>query len=250
MENQEFYINDDGIRLHVKLDFPKEEKTKYPLVIVIHGFTGHMEERHIVAAAEAMREMGYATLRAEMYGHGKSDGEFCDHTIFKWISNALAVTDYAKQLDFVSDLYLCGHSQGGFLTILVGAMEQDVFKAIIPMSPAIMIPDNARSGCLIGKQFDPDHIPEQIELDDGRILKGNYARVAQTIDAWQAVDRYQGSVLLIHGDADEAVPVQYSVKAEKRYKDAKLVIITGDDHCYNYHLDQVTAAIQDFLGKR
>ena len=47
------YIPDDGIRLNLKLDRP-EGQAKCPLVIVIHGFTGHMEERHIVAVAETM----------------------------------------------------------------------------------------------------------------------------------------------------------------------------------------------------
>lgn len=246
MENREFYINDDGIRLHAKLDFPTEEREKYPLVIVIHGFTGHMEERHIVAVAKAMNEAGYATLRAEMYGHGKSDGAFCDHTLYKWIGNALAVTDYAKSLDFVSDLYLCGHSQGGLLTILVGAMERDLFKGIIPMSPAISIPEGARSGRLLAGAFDPEHIPEELSMGD-RTLKGNYVRVAQTIDAYKAMEQYKGPVLLIHGDEDEAIPVAYAREAAKRYANARLVIIPGDTHCYDHHLEMVTKAVQDFL---
>ena len=45
---KEFYITDDGIQLHAKLDMP-EEKEKCPLVIVFHGLTGNMEERHITA---------------------------------------------------------------------------------------------------------------------------------------------------------------------------------------------------------
>lgn len=250
MENREFYIDSDGIRVHAKLDFPQEVADKYPLVIVIHGFTGHMEERHIVAVAQAMNAVGYATLRVEMYGHGGSDGAFADHTLYKWLNNALSVVDYARSLDWVSDLYLCGHSQGGLLTILVGAMEQDVFKAIIPMSPAIMIPECARDGSMLGGMFDPAHIPDVIEMGEGRTLKGNYMRVAQTIDAWAAVDRYQGPVLLIHGDADEAVPIEYSRKAAARYQNAELVVIPGDDHCYDHHLEQVTAAIQEYLTRR
>lgn len=246
MKASEFYINDDGIRLHAKLDFPKEEKEKYPLVIIIHGFTGHMEERHLVETAKAINEVGYATLRAEMYGHGKSDGKFCDHTLFKWINNALAVIDYAKSLDFVSDLYLCGHSQGGLLTMLVGAMERDLFKAIIPMSPAISIPEGARSGALLGGPFDPEKIPDELSMGD-RTLKGNYIRVAQTIDVEKAIDRYDGPVLIIYGDEDEAIPVSYAYDAAKRYKNAKLVIIPGDTHCYDHHLEMVTEALKDFL---
>ena len=81
-ENREFYINDDGIRLHAKLDFPDNVQDSCPLVIVIHGFTGHMEETHIVAVAKALNDIGFATLRAEMYGHGQSEGQFRDHTLY------------------------------------------------------------------------------------------------------------------------------------------------------------------------
>ena len=54
---KEFYIADDGIQLHAKLDVP-EEKEKCPLVIVFHGLTGNMEERHITAVSNAMNEIG------------------------------------------------------------------------------------------------------------------------------------------------------------------------------------------------
>ena len=158
-ESREFYISDDGIRLHLKLDFPQEncdescgksggesfgegcgalaagtnrtekaakaeemkkaegaekaEKAeKLPLMILVHGFTGDMEETHIRAVQRTANEEGFAVLRAEMYGHGQSGGSFGDHTLMKWISNILTVIDYARSLDFVSDLYLCGHDPG------------------------------------------------------------------------------------------------------------------------------------------
>ena len=106
-------IIDDGIRLNAKLDMPTGNMGKCPLVIVIHGFTGHMEERHITAVSDLFNQMGLATLRVDMYGHGNSDGKFENHTLYKWINNAIAVIDYARSLHFVTDIYLCGHSQGG-----------------------------------------------------------------------------------------------------------------------------------------
>ena len=111
---KEFYINSDGIRLHAKLEMPENFNGKCPLAIIIHGLTGHMEEEHIVGVAKVMNEVGIAALRVEMYGHGKSEGKFEEHTLLKWINNALDVVDYAKKLDFVTDLYICGHSQGGY----------------------------------------------------------------------------------------------------------------------------------------
>ena len=78
-------------------------------------------------------------------------------------------------------------------------------------------------------------------------LGGNYARVAQTIRVEDAIDRFVKPVLLIHGDADEAVPVDYSVMAAERYADARLVLIQGDTHCYDYHMDEMVSALRDFL---
>ncbi|MBP5726766.1 MAG: alpha/beta fold hydrolase, partial [Clostridia bacterium] len=196
------YITDDGIRLNAKLDMPENHPGKCPLVIVIHGFTGHMEERHIVAVSRTLNEIGYATLRVDMYGHGNSDGKFEDHTLYKWLTNAMTVIDYARSLDFVTDLYLCGHSQGGMTVMLAGAMKRDVIKGLIPLSPAWMLPEGARKGTLLGQVFDPDHIPDVLPAWGDRGLKGNYVRVAQTIHVEEAIDRFTGPVLIVHGDAD------------------------------------------------
>ena len=244
---KEFHITDDGIQLHAKLDMP-EEKEKCPLVIVFHGLTGNMEERHITAVSSAMNEIGFATLRVELYGHGKSGGAFEQHNLMKWINNAMTVTDYAKTLDFVTDLYICGHSQGGLLTMLAAGMRADDFKAAIPLSPAIVIPDGARKGNLLGQPFDPEHVPDMLEWGD-RHLSGNYIRTAQLLDVDEAIRKYEKPVLLIHGDADKAVPIEYSIDAAKKYKNAELVQIPGDTHCYDEHLDQVTAAVKKFLGE-
>ena len=245
------YIMDDGIRLKAELEFPENRApgAPCPLVIVIHGFTGHMEERHILAAAETLRETGCATLRVDMYGHGSSGGAFRNHTLYKWLTNALTVIDYARNLDLVTDLYLCGHSQGGMTVMLAAGLKHECIRGIIPMSPAWMIPEDARKGSLLGRNFDPDHIPETLTGfgEAGLELDGNYIRVAQTLHVEEAIDRYPGPVLITHGDQDEAVPVRYGILAAERYRNAKLVLIPGDDHCYNHHLDQVTDAIREWM---
>lgn len=242
------FIIEDGLRLNAQLDVPAAAGEKCPLVVVIHGFTGHMQEDHIVAVCKAMNEIGFATLRADMYGHGGSDGEFRKHTLYKWLTNALTLIDYARELDFVTDLYLCGHSQGGLTAMLAAGLKHDVIKGLIPLSPACMIPELARKGELLGLRFDPDHIPDVLDAWD-RTLDGNYARVAQTIHVEEAIARYDGPVLIVHGDADEAVPVRYGIEAAKAYAHGELVLIEGDDHCYGKHLDRVTEAVKTWLGK-
>lgn len=253
---QEFFIDSDGIAIHAKLEMPDGAPERCPLCIVQHGLTGHMEENHIIAVARAVREAGIATLRVEMYGHGKSGGSFGKHTLLKWVDNMLDVIDYAKGLDWVSELYLCGHSQGGLLTMLIAALRPDDLKAIIPMSPAIIIVDSARKGSIFGIPFDPVHIPDRIYLGDPALAEGgtdtpffcgDYFRIAQHLHIDEAIAAYHGPVLLVHGTADQAVPVQDSIDAAQAYENGRIVLLDGDDHGYHQHLDHVCTAVRDFL---
>lgn len=244
---KEFYINSDGVRLHAKLD-RSDDTAKGPLCILVHGFTGHMEEDHIIKVQKAMNEAGISVLRAEMYGHGKSDGEFKKHTLYKWVTNALAVVEYARGLDFVTELYMCGHSQGGLLTMLTGAMCADDFKALILLSPAWMIPENARNGILLGNSFDNVHIPEKVASESWEV-SGDYVRTAQTIHVEDSIERYKGKVLIVHGDEDPIVPFYYSEKAAELYKDAELAPIHGADHCFIGHFDELADNIGSFFGR-
>ena len=241
------YIIDDGIKLNAKLDMPRDKAGKCSLVIIIHGFTGHMEERHLVALAQMMNDIGFATLRVDMYGHGNSEGQFKNHTLYKWLTNAMTVIDYARGLDFVSDIYMCGHSQGGLTAVLAGALKHDVLKGIIPISPACMIPEMARKGNLLGSDFDPDHLPESLTVWGCWELGSNYIRVAQTIHVEEAIDRYSGPVLVVQGDRDDPALMQSAKDAARRYQNARLVMIPGDTHCYDNHLEQMTDAVKEWL---
>lgn len=241
------FITDDGIKLNAKLDMPTNGATKCPLCLVFHGFTGHIEEDHILAVSKGLNEIGVATLRVDLYGHGNSDGEFKNHNLYKWLNNILTVVDYAKTLDFVTEMYMCGHSQGGLAVTLAAAMERDAIKALIPLSPAYVIIEGAKEGELLGQPFDPENIPDMLQSWDGRELSGNYIRVAQSIDLDAAIKKYTGPVLIVHGDADEAVPVEYGIEASKKFANCTLKLIPGDTHCYDFHLDQAVDAVKEFV---
>ncbi|MBR1606748.1 MAG: alpha/beta fold hydrolase [Clostridia bacterium] len=245
---QKLTLMDDGVQLSAILERPGDGPC--PLVIVLHGFTSNKEKFHTVAACQAMREAGFATLRFDLYGHGESGGNFRDHTLYKWISNTLTVLRYAQSLDFVTDIYLSGHSQGGLTAALVGGMAPDWIKGLILRAPAFMIPRCAREGSMLGHGFDPLHIPEEAEIAPGLTLGGNYLRVAQTIRVEDAVDRFPGPVLLIHGDADAVVPVADSLKAAQRYHDCQLAVIPGESHHFDQRPEETLAVIRAWLLAR
>ena len=236
------YITDGETRLSMVLERP-EGAGKRPLAILLHGFSSCKEKVHTVQAAQAMRDAGFATIRMDLYGHGESGGEFREHTLQKWISNTQAAVRYAEGLNFVTDIYLSGHSQGGLVAALVAGMMPEKISGLILRAPAFMIPQGARDGCLLGEAFDPVHIPDSIPVIKGLTLDGEYIRTAQAADAEAAMDRYPGPVLILHGDEDDVVPAEEAEKAAKRYADCELHIIRGETH----HFDRCPETMEDLI---
>ncbi len=239
-------VPDDRIRLSAVLEEPVQAVNKPPLVILLHGFGSTKNSPHQLLAAAAMHECGLATLRLDMYGHGDSDGAFREHTIFKWISNTLSAVEYIRGLGY-NTVWLSGHSQGGLVAALAAGMLTDRISGLILRAPAFMIPEWARLGSRAGLPFDPDHVPDTVRIFDGRELNGNYIRVAQTIDPWKSMDRYQGPVLIIHGDEDDVVPVGDSMRAAKRYRNCRLSVIRGEGHHFDRRPEEMTSILQEWL---
>ena len=90
----------DGHTLDAVLNKPpqgaenqSEAGKKSPILIIIHGFTGEKNEPHLIAIDKGARELGFVTLRVDMYGHGASEGQFCDHTLYKWVTDLVEIVD-------------------------------------------------------------------------------------------------------------------------------------------------------------
>ena len=57
--------------------------------------------------------------------------------------------------------------------------------------------------------------------------------------------------LLIHGDKDKLIPVEYSQEVTRRIPNAELVIVKGGGHeCLVSHHRQVSPVINSFLAKQ
>lgn len=243
-----FKITDDKTKLDAVLSMPQKKDRPVPLCIIIHGFTGNKEERHLLAICDMMNEIGMATLRVDMYGHGLSEGEFRNHTLYKWFSNAIAVIDYVRKMPEISRIYLAGHSQGGLTAIMVGAMERDRISGLLPLSPALNIPEDTRSGSILGHYVDLDDIKDEYETDKpDYILGGNYIRVAQSVFPEEAMKAYEGEVLIVHGEDDRSVPIECVRDKVSHYKNCRFVSIPDETHCYDNHLDVVVKTIKDYI---
>ena len=244
MVMNDFYIYDNTIRLHCRLEIPSGIE-KCPLILLFHGLTGSMEDDHLPELAQGMLAGGNAVLCTDLYGHGKSGGSLYEHTLHHWLGNIEAVTAYAEKLDFVTELYLAGHSQGGLAAMLAAGTHPDKYQGILLFSPALVIMKGAKNGFLFGSTFDPACITEDLSFE-GHALSPAYLLSAQSFNYDKTIYNYKGPVLLVHGDCDDIAPLQDSQEAVQKYLHAELKVIHGADHCFNDHIDEVTEVIRTF----
>ncbi|MBQ1410685.1 MAG: alpha/beta fold hydrolase [Oscillospiraceae bacterium] len=238
-------VMDGDIPLQGILERPTAASS--PLVVVLHGFTSSRERPHTLAACQAMWQAGFATLRFDLYGHGESGGTFQSHTLHKWISNTLAVLAYAQTLDFVTEIWLSGHSQGGLTAALAAGEQAACVKGLILRAPAFMIPQCAREGAMLGVSFDPVNIPAEFPTIKGLRLAGDYIRSAQSIRVEPAMEAFPGPVLLLYGEADDVVPRRDVEMAARHYRNCSLVQLPGETHHFDRAPEQMQAAIRSWL---
>lgn len=101
-----------------RLDLPNAET--FPLVILLHGFTGWKEEEHLDSLAKALCARGIGALRYDAPGSGESDGTFADdYRMTNYLASVENVVAFVRG-EFGIDMRttgIWGHSMGGFVAI-------------------------------------------------------------------------------------------------------------------------------------
>ena len=225
-------------------DLPENEKC--PIVILMHGITSFKERPLFLMLADKLQAEGIASIRFDFNGHGESEGEFIDMTIPKEIEDARAIYEYVKNLNFVENISLLGHSQGGVVASMFGGELKDNIQSIVLMAPAGIIEDAAKGGTILGQTFNTNNIPEYIEFNNYKI-GSDYIKTAQTLNIYETAAQYEGPVCIIHGTADEIVPYNYGERYRDIYKDGVLYPIEGDDHSFSKDMDRATDIAVDFI---
>ena len=109
----------------------EEVESSKGLVVMFHGFTGHMNENGYLfkELSTQLKEHGYSSLRFEFMGSGISDGRFEEMTFLTELDDARAILKYAKSLKINDKLIILGFSMGGAVASLVAKeFEEDLEK--------------------------------------------------------------------------------------------------------------------------
>ena len=197
--------------------------------------------------ASDLSEKGIATIRFDFNGHGQSDGEFIDMTVPLEVEDALAVFRYAQTLDFVSDISLLGHSQGGVVASLTAGELKSSVKSLVLMAPAAVLVNDSQKGNIMGNSFDPVNVPEYVNVFGHKVGR-SYILSAQALNIYDKADDFEGQVCIIHGTSDQVVPYAYSEKYDSVYQNSELHLIDNENHMFSRSMRKSTDIAIHFLS--
>ena len=251
---EEITLKRDGLTLKGTLERPTGSG-KCPITIIFHGL---MSSRGVGKGGmhdiltQKLLKRGIAVIRFDFNGHGESGGEFEDMTVYGEILDAMAIMEYVRQLDWVSEIYIAGHSQGALVGGMTAGYYRELVKKLVLMAPAATIPDDAQRGSCFGKIYDTYNPPEYIDMKDVEQndyrLGQKYMRLARTIPVYETTSMFLGKTLIIHGTKDEAVGLIGSLRYKKCMDNVTLHIIEGETHGLDtISLDSVLEEAADFL---
>lgn len=204
------------------------------IVILFHGFCVDKDEQQgsFKRLALTLADQGIASVRFDFDGTGESDGEFADMSVLTEVEDAEAILDYVKSLDFVDvdRIGAVGMSLGGVVLSLLAGKHPEDLRAICLWAPAACIVDDLKKGFVRGVAFDSQNIPETLTFDDGITIGKKYITEAENLDIYGTAKNYQGPVLVIMGDADQFVPMEYANKYLDIYTHGNMKVIQGAGH--------------------
>jgi dipeptidyl aminopeptidase/acylaminoacyl peptidase len=231
MEVQEVRLKADGLELVGELHIPSRDKV-HPALCICHGIPAvphDPTDKGYSLLAQRFCHAGFATLIFNFRGTGKSEGNL---DILGWSRDLQAALDFLYNLKEVDKNHFCllGFSGGAAVSVYAAAHDPRVSPVITGACPADFRSLRQRETPLetiqrfreIGAIRDKD-FPPSIE---------EWQRGFETISPINWVDKISPRpLLLVHGDADELIPLEHARRLYQKAKEPKeLEIVPGAKH--------------------
>ena len=201
-------------------------------VVFLHGFMSDLEGEKPKAFLNFSKKNNLSFLALEYSGHGKSSGVFTKGNITKWSDEtSILVNKIVKKNKFI----LVGSSMGAWIALKQFKQFKNQITGFLGIGSAPEFLEN-----LMWKKFSKKMKAETMKKGIYHLKHGNYE---YPITLQLIKDGRKNKVLkkkisskikvtMIHGQKDEVVPVSYSRKVLKIFKNAKkkLLVIKNGDH--------------------
>lgn len=249
MQEKLFFNNRRENKLCGILSDPKEDQTK-PVIILCHGFSTNKDGKTCLRLEEILNNQSISTFRFDFAGHGESEGRFEDTTTSGAVDDVLAVLRFIKKRGY-KKIGLMGSSFGGMAGILTASQSHELYLLALksPLSDYKSTDLTGRSEREIQYWKEKGFIEFKSGDNETRRLNYSFHEDAQQIDAYGAAKNIKVPTLIVHGEADKAVPVEQSRKLASFIPHSRLEIIPGCDHNYSHpqHFNQLLNLLSQFI---
>lgn len=212
-------------------------------VVIAHGVTSNKDRPYLIALAEGLARAGIASLRISFAGNGASDGTFAEATPTKEAADLGAVID-ALMSAGVRRIGYAGHSMGGAVGVLRAA---DDGRIACLVSLAGMVHVHAFMQRCFGHLAYGEPMSGRPECPWSRTLEEDARRIGSVLP--QAA-RIAIPWLLVHGDADDLVPLQDSLDARAAAGGRpELVTLPGVDHRFTGAIEAMVEAAVPWFAR-
>lgn len=257
MEEKVYFKTSDGLKLCGILSIPKQKTNK--CIILCHGI-GNVDKEEdgiFTVLAERLDDAGFAVLRFDFRGQGESGGKQIDMTVSGETKDLEAVTRFLQKKGY-KDFGILGASFAGGAVSLFTNKNRDLVKglilwnALIDYQSMIKPKTNWEKKYWGSEAFDRAEQLGYAEIGSSKYRMGRtLSRELKTLKPWELLRNIQVPILFIHGDRDDHVPFEDSVKYAKIFN-AKLVTIKGATHGFHEkpeYSEEADKATVDFFLK-
>lgn len=230
-----------GQKMVVHYHRPEGPETKrFPTVLFLHGFPGSEKS---VDIQRALMARGVASVAPSFLGAWGSGGKYRFTTL---PAQAAAALSAARRLPFVDPrrVALFGFSMGGW-TALNAAARDPKLRAVVAVAPA-------GGAEMIGPGTIDfiKRLSRPLNTLAPKALAADFKKAVTAHDPGRAASRIKAPLLLVHGDADQTIPVVVSRRIAKcAGRNARLVIERGASHDFLDRRERLTRLCADFLKK-
>ena len=215
-----------------KIRYLKLYQKNRDYIVFLHGFMSDLDGKKPRSFLKFAKKNKLGFLALEYSGHGKSSGKFTKGNISKWTKETSILI---KKIVKTNKIIFIGSSMGAWIALNQFKIFKKQIKSFLGIGSAPEFLEN-----LMWKKFSKKMKAETIKNRIYNLKHGDYIypitlqliKDGRKNKVLNKKINYKINITMVHGQKDEVVPVSYSKKVLKIFKNSrkKLVIIKNGDH--------------------
>ena len=215
-----------------KIRYLKLYQKNRDYIVFLHGFMSDLDGKKPRSFLKFAKKNKLGFLALEYSGYGKSSGKFTKGNISKWTKETSILI---KKIVKTNKIIFIGSSMGAWIALNQFKIFKKQIKGFLGIGSAPEFLEN-----LMWKKFSKKMKAETIKYRIYNLKHGDYIypitlqliKDGRKNKVLNKKINHKINITMVHGQKDDVVPVSYSKKVLKIFKNSrkKLVIIKNGDH--------------------